>query len=287
MVEQFRFFHPQKTIEGLSCVTQLEELCDSDFIVISSPDWTHGEYLRKLQHYQGYIFCEKIPVVTREGLAFLRKANNPFLYFDFNYRKSSLYDLIKKYEDNILYIHHQTGHGLALKKEYKTNWRSNAHHAPLGVFQLSGIHFFDLLIFLFGKPKSYYVTAKNASPFGDSIDNFAITLEFQNGITANFFFSYTMPYKYDIEIITKKHLIEYDGQELVLKGPRETYNSNGQFTKPPVISRKKIDIYAESLHNSINYFLSVVKSKGRFAESQLDNNLLSNELFLDILDELK
>jgi predicted dehydrogenase len=287
MVEQFRFFHPQKTIEGLSCVRRLEELFDSDFIVISSPDWTHGEYLRKLQSYHGYIFCEKIPVMTREDLTFLKKTNNPFLYFDFNYRKSLLYDLIKEHEDAILYINHQMGHGLALKQEYGANWRSNAHRAPLGVFQLSGIHFFDLLVFLFGKPESYYVTTRNASPIGDSIDNFTITLEFQNRITANLFFSYTIPYKFDIEIITKEYLIEYDGQELLLKGPREIYNSSGLFIHPPVVSRKKIDIYTESLHNSVNYFLSVVKSKGRFAESQLDNNLLSNELFLDILDGFK
>ncbi len=147
LVEQFLFFHPEKSVEGLVCATELEELFDCDFIVISSPDRTHGEYLRKLHTYKGYIFCEKIPVTTRDDLSFLKYNRNPLIYFDFNYRKSKLFDLIKEHEKTIIYVQHQMGHGLALNQRYGDHWRSKASFAPLGVFQLSGIHFFDLLVF--------------------------------------------------------------------------------------------------------------------------------------------
>lgn len=286
-IKDFLFFHPEKTIEGLPCSTRLEDLFDCDFIVISSPDWTHGQYLRQLLNYSGYIFCEKIPVITRDDLSFLRTHHNPLLYFNFNYRKSYLYVLLQEFKDKILYISLKMGHGLALKEEYKNNWRSNSDYAPLGVFQLSGIHFFDLLIFCFGRPRSYRMTARNISSFGNSIDNFCISLEFQNKVVADLFLSYTSSYIFNVDIITTDELIEYNGKVLSIKGPRESYDKNGLFISPPVVSQKDLDFYGDSLRDSINSFLDVVKSGGTFSDTSTENNLLSTELFLDILDEFK
>jgi len=230
LVEGFLFFHPQKTIEGVFCTTKLEDLFVCDFIVIASPDWTHGQYLWKLQDYKGYIFCEKIPVIDRKDLSFLKNQNNPLVYFDFNYRKSCLYSLLQEYKDKILYISCRMGHGLAFKEEYKNNWRSNAYYTPLGVFQLSGIHFFDLLVFCFGSPSSYRMSARNISNYGDAIDNFNISLEFKNTIFADLFCSYTSPYQFSIDIVTTDELIEYNGRELIVKGPRETFDADGLYT---------------------------------------------------------
>ena len=287
LVDEFLFFHPQKTIEGLFCTTKLEDLFECDFIVIVSPDWTHGQYLRQLQDYKGYVFCEKIPVISREDLSFLKNQNNPLIYFDFNYRKSYMYSLLQEYQDKILYINHRMGHGLALKEKYKNNWRSNIYYTPLGVFQLSGIHFFDLLVFCFGSPLSYRMAARNISSFGDAIDNFAISLEFENKIFADLFFSYTSAYQFSTDITTTDELIEYNGRELIVKGPRETFDVDGLYTHPPVVLEKKMDLYNDSLNNSISYFLDVVKSGGTFYETFLESNLKSTELFLDILDNLK
>ncbi len=287
LVKSFLFFHPQKTIEGRPSSTRLEDLFDCDFIVIASPDRTHGEYLRQLQDYGGYIFCEKIPVVSREDLAFLKSHQNPLLYFNFNYRKGYLYNLFREQEHKILYISHKMGHGLALKEEYKNNWRSNASYAPLGVFQLSGIHFFDLLVFCFGRPKSYHITARNISPYGDSIDNFGICLEFQNGLTSDMFFSYTSAYQFKVDMVTTEQLIECNGRELLIRGPRETYDRDGLFVTPPVISQINLNLYADSLKNSVNCFLDTVMSRGEFSDALSENNLLSTELFLDILDNVK
>ena len=287
LVEGFLFFHPQKTIEGVFCTTKLEDLFVCDFIVIASPDWTHGQYLWKLQDYKGYIFCEKIPVIDRKDLSFLKNQNNPLVYFDFNYRKSCLYSLLQEYKDKILYISCRMGHGLAFKEEYKNNWRSNAYYTPLGVFQLSGIHFFDLLVFCFGSPSSYRMSARNISNYGDAIDNFNISLEFKNTIFADLFCSYTSPYQFSIDIVTTDELIEYNGRELIVKGPRETFDADGLYTSPPVIIREEMDLYPDSWSNSINYFLDVVKSGSDFCEAFQESNLQSTGLFLDILDNMK
>lgn len=285
LVEQFIFYHPDKTIKGLPCSTKLEDLFDCDFVVIASPDWTHGLYLRQLQEYSGYIFCEKIPVMSREDLLFLQSRPNPLLYFDFNYRKSRLCTLLQELSDEILYVSHRFGHGLALTEKYNTNWRSDASKALLGIFQVSGIHFFDLLVFCWGRPKDYYITARKLAAAGSAWDNFGIRLEFANGIVSDLFFSYTSPYCFRIDIITMESLLELNGSEFSVRGPRETYNENGLFTTPPIISQEKMDLPSESLRNSVNYFLDVVQSRGYFCEASLENNLLSTELFLDIIDK--
>lgn len=252
LVGQFTLYHPNK-IEGGT--TKLEDLFDCDFIVIASPDWTHGSYLRQLQAYKGYIFCEKIPVISREDLLFLKSHPNPLLYFNFNYRKSRLFDLL---QEGILHISQWYSNSLALTEEYRGNWRSDASKAPLGVFQLSGIHLFDLLVFCFGRPVSYHTIAKNLSPYGNSIDNFGINLEFSNGETADLFLSYTAPFHFSINVITMKSFFQFNN----------------------------LDFYNESLRNSVDYFLNIVQSGGYFREAQTESNLLSTELFLDILDEV-
>lgn len=285
-VWDFLFFHPEKTIKGLPCTTKLEELYNRDFIVVASPDRTHGAYLRQLRGYKGHVFCEKIPVLNREDMSFLRRENNPRLYFNFNLRRSSLKALLDELEGEILYINHRMGNGLALREDYKKNWRSDAKRAPLGVFQLSGIHFFDLLVFCFGSPASSHYSARNVSPWGDSIDNFCMSLEFRNHVSSNLFFSYTSPFQYSVEIVTANALLESNGKEVIVRGPRETFDPKGLFATPPVISRKKSNLYEESLENSVQYFLDVVEAGGNFNETLSENNLLSTELFLDILDDI-
>jgi len=286
-VREFLFYHPEKDVTYLKSTRNFNDLLNCDFIVISSPDWTHGRYLRSLKDYEGYIFCEKIPVLNSEDLLFLKRHNNPYIYYDFNYRKSLLYDILKEHENEVLYVGHRYSVGIALREAYKSNWRSDSHKAPLGVFQLSGIHLFDLLIFCFGRPTAYNVSMRNISPYGDSVDNFKISMEFKNGIFSELFFSYTAPYQYSLNIVTTEKLFESDGSSFVVRGPRETLDENGLFSAPHVTSEKAINIYENSLKESVQYFLDSVKNRNKISESFMENNLLSTELFLEIIENNK
>lgn len=286
-VKTFLFYHPEKTIPGLNCTRDLRDLLDSDFIVIASPDWSHGEYLRKLRGYKGYIFCEKIPVTKREDLKNLMNNPNGRLYFNFNYRKSRLMDILFEHSKDILYISARLGYGIALKEGYRENWRGKPDKARLGVFQLTGIHFMDLVTFPFGRPIEYFVSARNKSPFGKTADNFRMGCEFANGIMSDLFLSYTSPYNYRIEIITTDSLLEITETEYVVRGPRDTFDSKGMFSLAPVIKREKIALYDDSLRNSVGYFLETVVSGGDFPEASHTNNLLSTELFMDISERVK
>lgn len=284
VVSEFIFYHPDKRPAGLNCTNDLDRLLDCDFIVIASPDQTHRAYLEKLKDYPGYIFCEKIPVLDREGLAFLKARRNPRLYFNFNYRKSELCRILMQTKGHVQHLSYCSGMGLAFKSGYESNWRSDASMAPLGVFQVHGIHFFDLLLFCYGRPLSYWSSAGNISHRGDSIDHFAIALRFEDGATADCFFSYVSPYIHKLDLITSEELIRWENDAVICRGPRETFDKDGLFITPPVTSQKETNIYLESLADSVRYFLSVVKAHTTFAESLAENNFLSTEIFLDILE---
>jgi len=284
-VGQFLFYHPEKSIDGLLYTNSFRDIYDCDFVVIASPDTTHGTYLRSLADYGGHIFCEKVPVTNRTDLMFLKSNRNPRLYFNFSLRKGIFCDILRQKGEKTLYISHRMGHGLALRPEYAAGWRSRAHLAPLGVFQLSGVHVFDLLLYCFGRPSDWRIMASNVSPFGDSVDNFGISLGFEGGPAADMFFSYTSPFQYRLDVITTEELIEYDGRELAIRGPRETFDDNGLFAGPPAITSILADVFGDSLKNSVKYFLDIAESGGDFVEAREERDLLSTELFLEILDE--
>jgi len=284
-VREFLFYHPEKALEGVTFTNSFRDIYDCDFVVIASPDITHGTYLRRLADYGGYIFCEKIPVTDRADLIFLKSHRSPRLYFNFNLRKSILCDILRQKGEKTLYISHRMGHGFALRPEYAVGWRSSAHWAPLGVFQLSGIHFFDLLVYCFGRPSDRRITCRTLSPYGDSVDNFGMSMRFEGGPTADMFFSYTCPFQYKLDVITTEELIEYDGREFAIRGPRETFNDDGLFAGPPVITSIMADVFGDSLKNSVKYFLDVAESGGDFVEASEGRDLLSTELFLEVLDE--
>jgi len=282
-VSSIIFYHPKRRcIEAGPCTQNLRDLFECDCIVIASPDWSHSDYLRRLKDYKGYIFCEKIPVTSQVDFNYLKNHNNKKLYFNFKYRKSILQALLEGLSSKILYINCQLGHGLAFKNEYRDNWRSDPSLTPLGVFQVSGIHFFDLLLYSFGRPRSYHFTGRRVSPFSKSIDNATVSLEFKNKISAQLFFSYSSPYLFCFDIVTSDQIIRISDSYLEIRGPRETFDKNGHFREPKIIRKDKLCLNEDSLKESVRYFLDIVRSGRTFPEARHPYNLLSTELFLEM-----
>ena len=82
-------YHPTKKFKDVRCTNNLEDLLLCDGILISSPNDTHFSYLKKLEKFNGYIFCEKPPVVLRSELNSLRKfkiGKKRKICFNFNFR---------------------------------------------------------------------------------------------------------------------------------------------------------------------------------------------------------
>ena len=104
------------------------KLKECNVIFIITPNGTHYNYIKKL-HSHRYIFCEKPPVNSHNELKKLKKINSKKIYFNYNARFSKISEILKKRNQyklgNLMHANLVLSHGLAQKKEYKKNWRSN------------------------------------------------------------------------------------------------------------------------------------------------------------------
>ena len=73
-------------------------LIGSDAILISSPNDTHVEYIKKILKMspQTYIFCEKPPVINSRQIKFLKLKDIGKIFYNFNMRFSKDFNFIQK-----------------------------------------------------------------------------------------------------------------------------------------------------------------------------------------------
>ncbi|HJN62367.1 MAG TPA: Gfo/Idh/MocA family oxidoreductase [Candidatus Parcubacteria bacterium] len=298
------FYHPQEDIDlkkipvvnksKLIATRKLDDLYSCDGIVISSPTPTHFSYLKKLvKNYRGYIFCEKPPVSSLKELKTLMKfpsKDKKRIYFDFNMRfgflNEVLRDFPKKYNlGKPIRIAIVSGHGLAFKKSYKSSWRANKELHKAGVLETLGIHFFDLVSFLFGSPKELFYKAENLSPYGNSTDTCHLSCSFVNQCYFSLTCSYCIPFTKNIQINYTNGSIEFNAGRIKVFGPRESFDENGFFTHPPLIYEKALDdnaLYLESLENSCQYFIDCIRNRRSTDIKYFKQSIFSNKVCLTV-----
>jgi predicted dehydrogenase len=147
------------------------------------------------------------------------------------------------------------------------------------------IHYIDLLNYHFGNIKSKFYTPKLVSKNGSSFDSCHLLLSFENGITASIFNSYASPVVNEISVIGTNGVLNIRNNELSIRSPRDTFNSEGFFEMPPITHREKFHIedgYMNSLKNSMNYFLNCVSKKLDIDKNHFESSLSTNQLIFDI-----
>lgn len=297
------FFHPEKDIDlkqipvanksKLVTTRNLNDLYSCDGVIISSPNHTHFAYLKKLiENYKGYIFCEKPPVSTLKELNALTKlsANDKKrIYFNFNMRFSFLNEVLRNFPQeydlgNPIRIAIVVGHGLAFKKSYKSSWRANKKLHKAGVLETLGIHYFDLISFLFGPPNNLCLKAENYSPYGNSIDTCHLSCSFKNHGYFNLTCSYCMPFVKNIQMNYTNGFIEFNANKMKVFGPRDVFDKQGLFTSPHLIYKKTINndrLYFESLKKSCQYFINCIRNKKAINLKYFKQSILSNRACLN------
>lgn len=270
----------------------LNDLYSCDGIVISSPSYTHFSYLKELvEDYKGYIFCEKPPVSSLEELEALTKFSvddKKRIHFDFNMRFSFLNEVLRTFPEKYnlgepLRVAVLVGHGLAFKESYKSSWRAKKELHKAGVLETLGIHFFDIISFLFGPPSNLSYKVENYSPYGDSIDTCHLSCSFKNRCYFSLTCSYCMPFAENIEINYTNGSIDFNSGKIRVFGPRETFDKNGFFARPPLIYEEAIDenaLYLESLRKSCQFFIDCLSRKKEIDLKYFAQSILSNEVCL-------
>ena len=267
-------------------IEDFEKIKKCDVIFIITPNKTHLDYIKKL-YSKRYIFCEKPPVNSIKDLKNLKKINSKKIYFNYNFRFSKISQILEKRDQykvgKLIYANLITSHGLALKKEYKNNWRSNLKKSPKGVYEVISVHWIDLINFHFNiniikKPKLL-----NHSGIGNSFDTSLVEIITSDSSLVNVFSTYNSAYSKRLFFLFENGIIEQYDNIVSVRGPAINLDKRGFFKKPKLIESYKVDEnndYNISLEKSVTFFLNKVKKKEFFNKKLFDCALKSNSLIL-------
>ena len=257
-------------------IEDFEKIKKCDVIFIITPNKTHLDYIKKL-YSKRYIFCEKPPVNSIKDLKNLKKINSKKIYFNYNFRFSKISQILEKRDQykvgKLIYANLITSHGLALKEEYKNNWRSNLKKSPKGVYEVISIHWIDLINFHFNiniikKPKLL-----NHSGIGNSFDTSLVEIITSDSSLVNVFSTYNSAYSKRLFFLFENGIIEQYDNIVSVRGPAINLDKRGFFKKPKLIESYKVDEnndYNISLEKSVTFFLSKVKKKEFFNKKLFD-----------------
>lgn len=280
--------HPTKGDAIPLGTTRLEDLFACDAILVLSPTDTHHEYLRALaQDFRGYIFCEKPPVSRLSQLAGIRIPGGR-VYFNFNQRFGLLHHAAAAAMGDgtlgrPLSASMTIGHGLAFKEGYAGSWRADARRHPGGVAETLAIHYVDLLVSLLGEPCRWSKRSWNIAATGDADDTCHLALEFADGAVGTVFASYAMPAATEFRVIGTNGILEFTGDRLTLRGPRDSLDATGCFVPPPLIREQIMDwqtVYRDSLEKSVVYFLSQVQAGMPFPDRLFQQAMIVSRMVL-------
>ena len=263
-----------------------EDIKKCKIIFILSPNKTHFNYIKSL-YKNRYIFCEKPPVTNKKDLKLLNTINSGKIYFNFNKRFSNLSSIIQKKSNyklgKIIYGSLITSHGLAQKKNYLTNWRSNKSKSKKGVFEMVSIHDVDLINYIFDISKITSLNLTNTSKKGSSIDTASCQLVLKSGSIINIFSTYNSSYNETVYLLFENGMIIKNEEKLVVRGPTKTFNKKGMFIKPPIIFERNIlaeHDYKNSLEKSVSYFLMHSNKNTKFKKRDFITSIKSNKIML-------
>ena len=182
------------------------------------------------------------------------------------------------------YINIISGHALALKKDYKLNWRSQKKHCSKGIFEMVTIHWIDLINYFFQIKKSYKPNFLNLSKNGTSYDNCSIRIKLKNNSYADIFNSYTTPLIKKKLFVFQNGIIEQDNKFLRVSGPALNLNKNNYVKEPKNILKFKVDEKKDklySLRKSIDYFFSIIMKNSKFPQRETNISTKTTEYLLD------
>ena len=284
-------YHPTKKIKDVRGTNKISELLSCDGILISSPNNTHFSYLKELEKFSGYIFCEKPPVVLRSELNKLKKFKTKRkrkIYFNFNFRFKKINSLFEEVINDkrlgkIININIILAHGLSFKKEYVKSWRSKGNRHS--VLDTVTVHFIDMLNLHFGKPKKIHYYPKSINKTGTAYDTVNVNMTYGNGIDVQILNSYASPLVNEISILTDNSWIIFRKNEFIIYHPRDTFDKKGFFKDPPIYKKFKInkdEDYLKSLSCSLDDFIFHTKNNMPFDLKLFNTSLEVSKIIIDL-----
>ena len=281
---------PAKSIDSKLSTTDKSVLLGCDVIIISSPNSTHYQYLDWLaKNFHGFIFCEKPPINNLKEMSVFKLLNSKKTFFGFNLRYSQFAHWSKETLSNEqlgkpINFSVSVGYGFGFKESYLTSWKSGFNQSPSGIIATLGIHYIDLARTILGEISDLAIQHEKFSRNGSVPDSASINILHKNGATSSILVSYATPCLDSMRLIGTNGYIELSENTLKLRSPRDSFDSDGLFTSPPIIRERifaKEQFYIESLRSEVEFFLDVVTNNGDFPEELFAQSKEVNRLMLE------
>jgi predicted dehydrogenase len=302
--EQIIFYHPnaeavfdqtpfkfkEKYIFKTNKFTDLE---DCVAVVIASPSNTHVEYIKKLLNFDVFIFCEKPLATNLEEINFVKslpESQSSRIYVNFHMLFNEFAINLKKFVKSgaigkALHLSMISTHGLSYKEAYGGNWRFQDKNPFSNIFGNLGIHYLHFYESLFGQTTNFDLCLSNINTKFHEPDSVNISLSNSDGISANFFLSYSAPFNKHGECYFNNGIIFEKNGLVEIQEPRDFFDASGKFiaaNRKIIEPYTKDNIVATPMQKAINHFFRGILSKKGFSKKDFELAIRASELVLSM-----
>ncbi len=250
---------------------------------ITSPNEFHLAHLKDcIENKIPYIYVEKPAIGVEEYINDIKSLDSSIKFIQVGYHYvytpeiRQLKQLItNKSHGSLLRLDLFFGKGLAFKEEFKYEWRSKN---PQAIADTLGSHLINITAFLLGreniKQVNTHIARSTENNFYDTFHVFGLT---KQSILFSLTASWGSPLNQSIKAYFSDMVWSYDMKKISKSYPRNCFNHDGFFEKPPLY--EEISEHG-GIKSSILYFIEKVISNKKF-NSEFNNSSYINQLILE------
>jgi len=208
------------------CYNRIDDLLNDPAIqavCITVPNHFHMELVKAAADSQKHIFIEK-PLASKADacreLGAYCKDKKIILQVGHQMRRYPAFREIKR-----ILVSSELGRpffvqgALILARRTRNDWRSDGEACPGGSMEQLGVHFIDVLIYLFGLPLDTHGWAKNIPAHSNEPDLGYVSLSFESDIYAVISTSFSSPSHMRLDFFFDAGHLATDGQTLWINRP--------------------------------------------------------------------
>ena len=179
-----------------------------------------------------------------------------------------------------------SSHGLAFKKNFRDNWRFKGNNLASSIIGNLGIHYIDLIGFLFGDIGDIKIEKKNI--VSEVMPDSAYISTSSELCSSSIFLSYAAPFRNEATIIFEDGILHLLNGKLTIQSPRDIFDNEQRFKPAESIALEtqfndSRSYYNDSLINSISHFFDYVSDNKSFPTEDYDKSIRTNQIILDLI----